>query len=55
MRVVTWDDADIGDTGATRALLFDLGGVVLEINFDRVFHAWGARAFGSLTPMPSAK
>jgi FMN phosphatase YigB (HAD superfamily) len=38
------DDADSGDTGATRALLFDLGGVVLEINFDRVFHAWGARA-----------
>jgi epoxide hydrolase-like predicted phosphatase len=27
-----------------RALLFDLGGVVLEINFDRVFDAWGARA-----------
>jgi FMN phosphatase YigB (HAD superfamily) len=38
------DDADSGDTGATRALLFDLGGVVLEINFDRVVHAWGARA-----------
>src|ERR1019366_5439872 len=38
------DDSDSGDTGATRALLFDLGGVVLEINFDRVFHAWGARA-----------
>jgi HAD superfamily hydrolase (TIGR01509 family) len=38
------DDAESGDTGVARALLFDLGGVVLEINFDRVFHTWGARA-----------
>jgi hypothetical protein len=39
------DDADSGgDTGSARALLFDLGGVVLEIDFDRVFLSWGARA-----------
>ena len=39
------DNADSGcDTGPARALLFDLGGVVLEIDFDRVFLTWGARA-----------
>jgi HAD superfamily hydrolase (TIGR01509 family) len=39
------DDADSGgDTGSARALLFDLGGVVLEIDFDRVFLSWGGRA-----------
>ncbi len=38
------DDADCGHPMATRALLFDLGGVVLDIDFDRVFHAWAARA-----------
>jgi putative hydrolase of the HAD superfamily len=38
------DDAECGDTWAARALLFDLGGVVLEINFDRVFQTWAARA-----------
>jgi glucose-1-phosphatase len=38
------DDADSGDTRTARALLFDLGGVVLEINFDRVFDGWATRA-----------
>ena len=38
------DDADGGDTWVARALLFDLGGVVLEIDFDRVFQTWAARA-----------
>jgi len=38
------DDAGRRDAGAARALLFDLGGVVLEIDFDRVFRTWGARA-----------
>jgi putative hydrolase of the HAD superfamily len=38
------DDAESGDNGAARALLFDLGGVVLEMDFDRVFHTWGERA-----------
>jgi glucose-1-phosphatase len=38
------DDADSGDTCAARALLFDLGGGVLEINFDRVFQTWATRA-----------
>ena len=38
------DKADIGETTPPRALLFDLGGVVLDIDFDRVFHAWAARA-----------
>jgi putative hydrolase of the HAD superfamily len=38
------DDPDIGETTPNRALLFDLGGVVLDIDFDRVFHAWAARA-----------
>ena len=38
------DDADGGDTWAARALLFDLGGGVLEIDFDRVFQTWAARA-----------
>jgi len=38
------DDAGSGETTSVRALLFDLGGVVLDIDFDRVFHAWAARA-----------
>ena len=38
------DDADTFETTPTRALLFDLGGVVLDIDFDRVFHIWAARA-----------
>jgi putative hydrolase of the HAD superfamily len=38
------ESADIGETTPPRALLFDLGGVVLEIDFERVFHAWAARA-----------
>jgi hypothetical protein len=29
-------DADSGETTPARALLFDLGGVVLDIDFDRV-------------------
>jgi glucose-1-phosphatase len=36
--------ADPG-AGAVRALLFDLGGVVIDIDFDRVLRAW-ARAAG---------
>lgn len=38
------NDAESGDAWAAQALLFDLGGVVLEIDFDRVFQAWAARA-----------
>ena len=38
------DDPGSGKTTPVRALLFDLGGVVLDIDFDRVFHAWAARA-----------
>jgi glucose-1-phosphatase len=38
------DNAESGETTPQRALLFDLGGVVLDIDFDRVFHAWAARA-----------
>jgi FMN phosphatase YigB (HAD superfamily) len=37
-------DADSGETTPARALLFDLGGVVLDIDFDRVFNTWAARA-----------
>jgi glucose-1-phosphatase len=38
------DDPDSGETTPARALLFDLGRVVLEIDFDRVFRAWAGRA-----------
>ena len=31
-------------TGRVDALLFDLGGVIVEIDFDRVFGIWGAHA-----------
>ncbi len=31
-------------TGRIDALLFDLGGVILEIDFNRVFEAWGAHS-----------
>lgn len=31
-------------TGPVEALLFDLGGVVIDIDFDRVFQAWAALA-----------
>ena len=31
-------------TGRIRALLFDLGGVIVEIDFNRVFEIWGAHA-----------
>jgi HAD superfamily hydrolase (TIGR01509 family) len=37
-------DAGTVETTPTRAMLFDLGGVVLAIDFDRVFHVWAARA-----------
>jgi putative hydrolase of the HAD superfamily len=38
------DDADSGDIRTPRALLFDLGGVVLDVNFNRVLDAWATRA-----------
>jgi HAD superfamily hydrolase (TIGR01509 family) len=38
------DDAGSGETTSAQVLLFDLGGVVLDIDFDRVFHAWAVRA-----------
>lgn len=38
------DMVTAGDAGAVRALLFDLGGVVLEIDFDRVLRAWADSA-----------
>ena len=31
-------------TGRIQALLFDLGGVILEIDFNRVFEIWGAHS-----------
>lgn len=37
-------------THAVKALLFDLGGVLIEIDFDRTFRAWQA-----LTPLSSAE
>jgi glucose-1-phosphatase len=38
------DYAESGHIWAAQALLFDLGGVVLDISFDRVFQTWAARA-----------
>jgi glucose-1-phosphatase len=37
-------DANSGENTPAQALLFDLGGVVLDIDFDRVFNIWAARA-----------
>lgn len=33
-----------GDAGAVRALMFDLGGVVIDLDFGRVLRAWAADA-----------
>lgn len=37
-------EPELGQRGSVRALLFDLGGVVLEVDFDRAFCCWAAHA-----------
>jgi hypothetical protein len=42
MPVISLDSAD--------ALLFDLGGVVIEVEFDRAFARWAAYSINASTP-----
>ena len=37
------DESRVG-RGELRAILFDLGGVIIDIDFKRAFHRWAARA-----------
>jgi HAD superfamily hydrolase (TIGR01509 family) len=38
------DESVINDDRAIRTLLFDLGGVIIDFNFERAFRYWAARA-----------
>jgi HAD superfamily hydrolase (TIGR01509 family) len=38
------DESAIDDDGGIRTLLFDLGGVIIDFDFDRAFRFWAARA-----------
>ena len=38
------DEMVTNNDSAIRALLLDLGGVIIDFDFDRAFHFWAARA-----------